>query len=111
EAFGLGERAPFFVVFVRAVDGDVPGKKIGVKAHVGRAARVGVVAQADELGARPGAELDNGGNVSALKFGAKDDDEVFLRSQFVAQLFQRVVGSIGAGERAGGSVITVEESN
>ena len=57
------------------------------------------------------AELDQRGNVSALQLRAKDDDEIFLGFQFVAQLFQRVIGNAGAGKRPGSSIIAIEEGD
>ena len=56
-------------------------------------------------------ELHQSSNVSALQLRAKDDDEIFLAFQFVAQLFQRVIRSAGARERSGSSIIAIEEGD
>ena len=57
------------------------------------------------------AELHQRGNVCALQLRAKDDDQVFLRFQFVAQLLQSIVRSAGAGERPGSGIVAIEERN
>ena len=54
QAFFGGQTAPFLLELVCAGDGFVSRQKIGIKAHFAGAARIRVIAQADQLGSSQG---------------------------------------------------------
>ena len=64
-------------------------EQVGIKAHIGRSPRVGVVSQAKELGARDaGAELHQGGEIASTNFRSKDDDQILLAPKLLAKSSQ-----------------------
>jgi hypothetical protein len=64
----------------------IAGQQIGIEAHVGRAARVGVVGEADELcaGNAPDPNVTSWQCRLAADLRAEDDDEILFAAQLVA---------------------------
>ena len=71
--------SPFLVEYSDVADRVIPGQKIRIQAHVGGAAGIGIVAQANEFHAwNTRAKLDQRGNIMAANLAAKNDDQILL---------------------------------
>ncbi len=69
----------------------IAGQQVGIEAHVRRAARVGVIGEADKFRAGDaGAESDQAGDVVAANFRAENDDEILFAAQLIAERDPRV---------------------
>src|SRR5208282_6856447 len=73
----------------------IAGEQVGIKAHVGGAARVGVIGEAYKFDAGDGrAEADEAGNIVAANFRAENDDEILFGAQLVAEGRQTLRGRV-----------------
>src|SRR5208283_6022625 len=81
----------------------------GVEPHIGGTARVGVIAEADELRASRQSEVHQRLDVLAAQLGAKDDDQAFLILQHVSHLGERLAREMRRRNRIGGAVVSAEE--
>ena len=87
-------------------DRSVAGEHVGEQAHVGCAARVGVVGEEGELCAGNGkAEVDERFEVAAAKLGADEDEELLFCFDGVAEGAE----SVGVGGCAGGGCVVSAE--
>src|SRR5207245_9118645 len=88
----------------------IPGKKVWIETHVGGAARVRVVSEANEFCTRnSGSKLNQHLNIVPADLGTEDDDEVLLAAKFIAQS-DRVLATSGfAGQGVGYGVLTSKE--
>ncbi len=86
ETRGGRNAAPLFMEFAGVGNAMVSRQQVGVETHVGRAAGVGVVGQADELRARNAqAELHQRSHVVPANLRSENNDEVLLAAQLLAQ--------------------------
>ena len=88
----------------------IAGKQVGIQAHIGCAARVGVVGEADEPGSgNAGAECHQAGDVVAKDFGAEDDYQIQFGFQLVAETEQCVFAREGGGNGIGCRIVAGKE--
>ncbi len=94
-----------------AGDGSVAGEHVGEQAHVGCAARVGVVGEERELAIRQrGAEVEEPLEVGAAELGADEDEELLFGADGVAEVVQRGCVCAGARKGFGGGVVSGDEA-
>ncbi len=87
----MRKTAPLLVELAGFGDAMIARQQIGIKPHVGRAARVGVIAQANELCAgQSRAKLHQRGDVRAANLRTKNDDQVLLAAKLVAKIMWRL---------------------
>ena len=94
-----------------AVDRGVAGEQVGEQAHVGCAARVGVVGEQGELAVRQrGAEGEEALEVCAAELGAEEDEELLFGADGVAEAVERGGVCAGMRESVDGGVVSGEEA-
>ena len=93
----------------RARHRSVAGQHVGIESHVGRAARICVIAQANKFGAQREAEFDQRFDILTAQLGAKDNHQPALILQPIAHLGEGLAGQLWRGDGIARSIISREK--
>ncbi len=86
----------------------ISGKQVGIESHVSRAARVGVIGEADELCSFWRAVGDQRVDGFAAQLWAENDEQIAFGGERVAQLSERFGGD---SQLCGRSIVAGEEGD
>src|ERR1700724_252310 len=86
EAVHGGDLPPLFAKLAGLRNRVIPRQEVGIKAHIGGAARVCVVGEADELSSRnEGTEVHQRPDIASAKLRTEYDNQIRLAAKLVAQ--------------------------